>query len=66
MVCLLVLFPWDLNKLGLKVAYLLPYLLQVFLHSFNFAFVVTIHLTCDHLRITINNHTCGSCCFGEI
>ena len=47
-VSLLVLFPWDLNKFGLMFAYPFPYLLQVFLHPFTFALVVTVHLTCDH------------------
>ena len=66
MVGLLILFPKDLNKLGLKLAHPFPYLLQVFLLSFPFAFVVIVHLTCDHLRIAVHNHTRGSYSFGEI
>ena len=51
--------PWRFEQLGLKLAHLFPYLLQVFLHSFPFAFVVTIHRAYDHLRIAVYNHTYG-------
>ena len=63
---LLILSPWDLNKLGLKVVHPFSCLLQVLFHPFTFAFVITIHLDCDHLGVTINNHNCGPYYFSEI
>ena len=66
MVGLLILSSGDLDDLGLYIIDLSPYLLQVLLHPFALAFVVPIHLVGDDLRVTIKNHACGPCRFGEI
>ena len=41
-------------------------LLRVFLHPFTLAFVIPVYLVGDDLRVAMNNHACGPCCFGEI
>ena len=56
----------DLDDLGLHVVHLSPYLLQVLLHPFAFAFVVPLHLVGDDLRVTVKNHACDPYYFGEI
>ena len=60
MVGLLILLPWDLNKLRLKVICLLLHLLQILLHPFTLALIVVIYLTCDYLRVAVDDHICGS------
>ena len=66
MVGMLVLLPWDWNKLHLKVVYPILHLLKVLFYPFAFALIVTINLIGDYLRVAIYYHICGSCCFGEI
>ena len=63
---LLILSSGDLDDLGLHVVHPSLYLIQVFVHPFAFAFVIPIHLVGDDLRVSIKNHTCGPCYFGEI
>ena len=53
MISVLVLLPWNLNKCCLEVIYSNLHLLEVFLHSFALAFIVTINLTGDYLRVAV-------------
>ena len=66
MVGVLVFLPWYLNKIHLEVAYSILHLLKVLLHPFILAFIVAINLTGHYLRVTIHDHICSSCHFGEI
>ena len=66
MVGLLVLLPWDLNKLRLEITCPFLHLLQVLLHPFALALVVAVYLTCDYLRVVIHDHIRGYCYFGKI
>ena len=61
-----ILFLRNLDELGPQLAYSSPYLLQILLLLFPFAFKITIHLTGDHLGVTIHNHTCYPRDFSEI
>ena len=63
---MLVLFPWDLNKLHLEVVNLILYLLKVILHPFVFAFIVTVNLVDYYLGIAVYDHTFSSCRLSEI
>jgi len=60
---MLVLLPWDLNKLCLKVIYPILHLLEVLLHPFAFVLIATINLIGDYLRIAIHYHIRDSYCF---
>ena len=62
----LILFLRNLDELGLQLTYSSPHLLQILLHLFPFAFKITIHLTGDHLGVTIHNHTCYPRDFSKI
>ena len=63
---MLVLFPWDLNKLYSKAANSILYLLEVLLHPFILAFIVAINLTGYYLRITIYDQIFNSYCLGKV
>ena len=57
---MLILLPWDLNKLCLKVVYPILHLFKILLHPFVFALIVIVTLTGDYLRVAIHYHICGS------
>ena len=46
----------------LPVSLLAPYTFS----SIHLCIVVTVHLTCDHLRVAVKNRTYGFCCFNEV
>ena len=66
MVSMLVLLPWDLNKLCLKVVYPILHLLKVLLHPFALALIVAINLISDYLSVAIYYHIHGFFYFGKI
>ena len=61
---MLILFPWDLNKLRLEPVHSSLHLLKVLLHPFALAFIVANNLTGDYLRVAIYDYIHGSYCFG--
>ena len=66
MVSVLILFPWDLNKLHLDVINSILYLLKVFLHPFVLTLIVAINLADYYLGIAVYDHIFSPCCLGEI
>ena len=50
----------------METANLTFYLIEVFLHSFTLAFVVTIDLTSYDLGITVDDHIFSPCCSYEV
>ena len=62
----LVLLPWYLNKLRLKVVNSILHLLKILLHLFVLAFIVAIDLASYYLGIAVHDHICSSCHLGEI
>ena len=63
---MLVLLPWDLNKLYSEATNSILHLLEVLLHPFILAFIVAINLTGYYLGIAVYNQIFSSCCLGKV
>ena len=63
---MLILLPWDLNKLHLEVVNSILHMLEVLLHPFVLAFIVPINLTSYYLGIAVHNHIFSSCRLGKV
>ena len=58
---MLVLHPWNLNKLYLEAANLSLLLLKILLHPFTLALIVAINLTSYYLGIVVYDQIFSSC-----